>query len=215
MTFLSCLKTGDKHSVRARRFFLLSVQVTTRTDHLQKSDNFKAVSLLWSPEHNNGESTKATLATGAVELVPDGGGHEGEGLRAITVEAEALLVLAKAAAEGRGEALSEALVHEAVGDGMDAGGEVGQQQDGRLVGGGDVAPHAVVVQDSPGAEGVQRTPAQEVLQHHHAQHLDHTSLVVQNTVVVGRPQAAQHGCCSLAGHGGGAVGGVAPPVAPR
>ena len=70
------------------------------------------------------------------------------------------------AAAGGQEALPEAFVHEAVGDGVDAGGEVGQQEEGGLEEGGEVRAGGGVVYEGPGGHHVQGRPADEVLQHH-------------------------------------------------
>lgn len=127
------------------------------------------------------------------------GHHQPDPLRAAAVQMEAGAP-SEAAAKGVSKALPEALVHKAVGDGVHAGRQVGQQENGGSVRLGDVALQTPVVEHGPSVEGVERAPADEIFQHDHEQHFDDSALVSQNAVEVRRSQCL---------HGQGSVGTVA------
>jgi len=76
-----------------------------------------------------------------------------------------------ASTEHGGEASSEGRVHEAVGDGVTAGGREAEQVNEVHRCRRDVLDCAVVVEDEPRLKDVHRSPADEVLGHHHEQHL--------------------------------------------
>ena len=94
------------------------------------------------------------------------------------------------AAEGRQEALPKVLVHEAVGDGVAAGRDVGQQMEERLDHGADVSCGAGVVEDDPGPDDVVWGPEDEELDDDHEEHLDDSLFCGAGLLAVGLPHGA-------------------------
>ena len=94
------------------------------------------------------------------------------------------------ATEGGHETLSEVLVHEAVGDGVAAGGHVGQQVEQRLHHGADVTLGRGRVEDDPGHDDVGRGPEDKELHHDHKQHLDDSLLGRPGLLAVGLAHGA-------------------------
>lgn len=104
----------------------------------------------------------------------------------------------RAAGEGGQEAQAEALVHEAVDDGVDAGGRVGQQEDE-----GDGRPRELAlgrggVVGAPGVGAEDGHPAQEEERHDDHEHADHPLLGQQ---VGGGAAAADAAGPAAAGEG--------------
>ena len=93
-----------------------------------------------------------------------------------------------AAAERRQEGLAEARVHEAVGDGVAAGGAEAEQVAPADAGAAQRAVHGREVVQRRRVDDVQRRPAHEELEHHHEQHLDDAPLAGQRALGVAVPQ---------------------------
>lgn len=104
----------------------------------------------------------------------------------------------RAAGEGGQEAQAEALVHEAVDDGVDAGGRVGQQEDEGDGRPGELALGRGRVVGPPGVGAEDGHPAQEEERHDDHEHADHPLLGQQ---VGGRAAAADAAGPTAAGDG--------------
>lgn len=112
------------------------------------------------------------------------------------------------AAEQLQETFAKAHVHEAVGDGIAAAGRVGQQLQQADASVADGVVDILVGEEDDGVDGVERRPADEELQHHHAQHLDDALFVAEAALRVGAPQPAHQPLGAVGADGG--VGLVRP-----
>lgn len=111
---------------------------------------------------------------------------------------------ARAAGEGGQHPLAEPLVHEAVDDGVDAGGGVGQQVDEGDGRAGQAVGRAPV-KGLPGVDHKDGSPAEEKEEDDDQQHADHALLGHQVGLGVGARHPAGHE--AVAG-----VAGEAPPL---
>lgn len=87
------------------------------------------------------------------------------------------------------ETLQELLIHEAVGDGVAAGGRVREQVHEGNPDGAQRPVHLLGNVETHDVDDEDRRPAEEELEHHHEEHADHMLLGLDALLQVGAAEA--------------------------